>query len=60
MSSSVYPVHVEAALDSRLSHWLCLVKGRLLALPHYLLLLVSIAIVLVAPHGARRSPGAAA
>ena len=37
MSSSVYPVHVDASLDSGLSRWLWLVKW-LLAIPHYIVL----------------------
>jgi hypothetical protein len=37
MSTSVYPVRVEAALDSRVNRWLWIFKW-LLAIPHYLLL----------------------
>jgi hypothetical protein len=37
MSTSVYPVRVEASLDSRVNRWLWIVKW-LLAIPHYLLL----------------------
>ena len=37
MSSSVYPVHVDATLDAGLSRWLWLVKW-LLAIPHYIVL----------------------
>lgn len=37
MSSTTYPVHVEAELDNRLSRWLWLVKW-LLVLPHYVIL----------------------
>ncbi|HEY0775596.1 MAG TPA: DUF4389 domain-containing protein, partial [Nocardioidaceae bacterium] len=37
MSASVYPVHVDATLDSHLSRWLWLVKW-VLAIPHFVIL----------------------
>lgn len=37
MSTTTYPVHVDAELDARLSRWLWLVKW-LLVLPHYVVL----------------------
>lgn len=37
MSTSTYPVHVDAQLDPRLSRWLWLVKW-VLVVPHYVVL----------------------